>query len=1058
MQTMVEIYPDLPAQMTQDHGVLLEGFREQATVLKLSGPQSGVEKGRYMIDSLITSFQKSVECIPFPFEKYQASLRKRMKNEGIAVRLSSPLGSPKEVIICSFSSEIQEKARKIVHSKQIMRFVPFRSPVTPSSKEIALNEIEVEFSVSIDVVEAEKKVYIRGYVRQDVMSAQIKVSSNISKFDVQVVAFEGSREQSLYLKLKLKSQKGETEKVFNALPAKVQVEKSGVIKFKGCNSDIATSQKQLLEGPLLCGLQFQSFTFTAQDKFFTQMERYILKLMKREHPGFEYVRGDPGGEPDQRKGRRGSSRNEESEFTVTVFSQDPEIFDKAVAALEDVTPSFKRVNARKSMDRIQEKKEAYEQKYRVNLVIQEDSNRVLIFGLTQGEVDQCFKELREEIESTTVIRKSIPVDQNQMEYFKKKRAKDLEELRGICKVTWRKETRNEASKDDVLICIEGTVKKVTEVSQRLDEMRGSPYVEREFTMMVEKRYNRMWWKHWESVVKEKEEMYDIAIKISKITTVEEESKNLEYKVTVCGGEEDGIREVEQELSNPQTAPSKIIPLPKNVVEDLNRARKEGELQVCDQYVVNVFIDSKGQRVILTAPSECGDQLEAAAGEIEQYVGEKSTLIEREIAIDDPAVGLMLSTRSRSTPNRASVHLVRAIQLSKPHGVSVQCLRHPKCGLRLKGNEESLGVVEPLIRQQVIEEIQSTIDDLSFLVDPSLLPYFDTAECAAVNAKMRNELSVVTTFPKSGQSQFMVVLRGPKANLVVAKSRLDNTFEAALDNNSITFPSSLEGKVIEIMKQYHLGHSIGIATDDGSKGAKKCVTFKGLSSSVTKATSAIQEEIINYHVAAAEQPAVELPPEWEPQTQNLQLCQVAQGSPEWNRVVGNFQSTLPSMRVIKVTRIQNKWLWERYVQHKQRLSYKNGGNVNERELFHGTGRNDPKLIYEGEDGFDMRFSREGMWGRANYFAVNASYSNSYAHTRSDWTKEMFMVKLLTGDSYQCSSDPSIRLPPEKSGMMGSGGSHCGRARYDTVTGHTGGSQVFMAYDNDKAYPAYLIQYS
>lgn len=30
------------------------------------------------------------------------------------------------------------------------------------------------------------------------------------------------------------------------------------------------------------------------------------------------------------------------------------------------------------------------------------------------------------------------------------------------------------------------------------------------------------------------------------------------------------------------------------------------------------------------------------------------------------------------------------------------------------------------------------------------------------------------------------------------------------------------------------------------------------------------------------------------------------------------------------------------------------------------------------GFDMRYSRDGMWGHANYFAVNSSYSNAYAH--------------------------------------------------------------------------------
>ena len=1048
---MVEIYPDLPAQMTQNYRVLLEGFSEEASVLKLSGPQSGVDEGRRMIDNLIASFQKSVECIEFPYEKYQASLRKRIKSEGISVRILPSPGSPHEVIIYSFSSEIREKTLKIVRSKPNMRYVPIN--VSCSSKEIPIEEVEVEFAVSIELNEAEKKIFIKGFVRQDVLSAQVKVSSIISKFSVQVFAFKGSREQSKYLQCKLKYQKEATDKALEALPAKVVVDRNGSIKFEGSNSDILSSQRQLIEGPLLCGLQFQSFTFTVQGKFFFQIEKYILKPIKQEHPGFEYVRSGSEVEPDQRKGRRGSARSEESEFTVTVFSQEPEVFEKAVGALKDVAPSFKHVNARRSMERIQEKKDDYEQKHRVNMIIKNDSNIVLIFGLTKGEVHLCFNELREEIESTTVIRKSIPVDQNQMKYFQKKKAKDLEELQRVCKVSWR----NEAGSDCVLIRIEGTVKKVTEVSQRLDEMRSAHHVVKVFTMTVEKRYNRMWWKHWEAVRKEKEEMHDLAINISKKSNIgEEESKSLDYEVTVCGGDEDGISEVEQDLSNPQTAPSKIIRLPEIVIKDLDKAKRERELKVIDQYIVNMYVDVKGQRVILTAPIEREDQLEAAAAEIEQYAG--NTLMEREIALDDPVVGLMLSTRSKGPPSRASTHMTKVYQLSKPHAVNVQFLKYPKCVLKLRGSQESLDIVEPLIRQNVIEEIQSEIDDLSFPVNPCLVPYFDSPECATMNAKIRNELSVLATYPKSGDflvMQAIIVLRGPKANLVAAQSRLQSTLDVALDSKDITFPSSLEGKVMEILTQNHL---VEIALAGGTMEAKKRVTFKGLSSSVTKATSAIQEEIINYHVAAAEQSAVELPPEWESQTRNLQLYQVAQGSPEWSRVVGNFQRTLPSVRVIKVTRIQNKWLWERYVQHKQRLSFKNNGSVNERELFHGTRHNDPKQIYEGEDGFDMRFSCEGMWGRANYFAVNASYSNSYAYTRSDRTKEMFMVKVLTGDSYQCCSDPSIRMPPEKQGTVGSGGFHCGRARYDTVTGETGGSKVFMAYDNDKAYPAYLIQYT
>ena len=144
-------------------------------------------------------------------------------------------------------------------------------------------------------------------------------------------------------------------------------------------------------------------------------------------------------------------------------------------------------------------------------------------------------------------------------------------------------------------------------------------------------------------------------------------------------------------------------------------------------------------------------------------------------------------------------------------------------------------------------------------------------------------------------------------------------------------------------------------------------------------------------------------------------------------------------------------------HKKRLHRKNKGKVNEKELFHGTRQNDPKLIYDGEDGFDMRFSSQGMWGQANYFAVNASYSDrGYAYRRSDGLKEIFLAKVLTGDSYECASNNSLRLPPEKPvGRMGT--LNFSKTRYDTVTGTTGDSRVYMTYDNEKAYPAYLIQY-
>jgi len=38
------------------------------------------------------------------------------------------------------------------------------------------------------------------------------------------------------------------------------------------------------------------------------------------------------------------------------------------------------------------------------------------------------------------------------------------------------------------------------------------------------------------------------------------------------------------------------------------------------------------------------------------------------------------------------------------------------------------------------------------------------------------------------------------------------------------------------------------------------------------------------------------------------------------------------------------------------------------LWHGAGKNDSRAITDGEEGFDMRFARDGLFGVGNYFAT------------------------------------------------------------------------------------------
>ncbi len=201
-------------------------------------------------------------------------------------------------------------------------------------------------------------------------------------------------------------------------------------------------------------------------------------------------------------------------------------------------------------------------------------------------------------------------------------------------------------------------------------------------------------------------------------------------------------------------------------------------------------------------------------------------------------------------------------------------------------------------------------------------------------------------------------------------------------------------------------------------------------------------------------SVECPKEWQKQKETVKVFPVQSGSGEWHTVAAQFNLTMSASTIVSIERLQNKYVWQKYAQHRSMLHEKNKGMVNEKKLFHGTRANEPKEIYGSDEGFDMRFCTRGMWGQANYFAVNASYSDTYSYSVPTGDQQMFLVYVLTGDSHTCGSDGSLRMPPKKN--SNAAGENLD-VRYDTVTGNTNGSDVYMTYDNLKAYPAYLITY-
>ena len=180
--------------------------------------------------------------------------------------------------------------------------------------------------------------------------------------------------------------------------------------------------------------------------------------------------------------------------------------------------------------------------------------------------------------------------------------------------------------------------------------------------------------------------------------------------------------------------------------------------------------------------------------------------------------------------------------------------------------------------------------------------------------------------------------------------------------------------------------------------------------------------------------------------------------EFHSISALFLQSMPSCEIRRIERIQNKLLWRKYSDRaRQMMEYDQV--VGEQTLFHGTRNNKPERIYKGDASFDMRYCHSGLWGRGNYFAVNASYSDGYAHIEPGGVRQMLVASVLTGHSHVCQPDSTLTQPPFRD--------HQGpqddivTRRYDTVNGFTGGftrgSKVYITYDNDKAYPAYLISY-
>ena len=205
----------------------------------------------------------------------------------------------------------------------------------------------------------------------------------------------------------------------------------------------------------------------------------------------------------------------------------------------------------------------------------------------------------------------------------------------------------------------------------------------------------------------------------------------------------------------------------------------------------------------------------------------------------------------------------------------------------------------------------------------------------------------------------------------------------------------------------------------------------------------------------------VPATWLPHDagENCKMVGLCNSSKEWDYVEKMLSSDLPNAKLIKVERVQNINLWN-YFCFRREEARKLSGETDIKSVWHGTRYTDPMCICnDKKDGFMMQHSRKGKWGCGIYFAAKASYSNQYAYMgrqkppstlshQKKQTKSLILAKLVVGDAVFLKPDSTLRFCPHK---------NKGQGRYDTVTGVTGGSKIYVVYENGRAYPEYLVTY-
>jgi hypothetical protein len=197
--------------------------------------------------------------------------------------------------------------------------------------------------------------------------------------------------------------------------------------------------------------------------------------------------------------------------------------------------------------------------------------------------------------------------------------------------------------------------------------------------------------------------------------------------------------------------------------------------------------------------------------------------------------------------------------------------------------------------------------------------------------------------------------------------------------------------------------------------------------------------------------IEYPCDWDHSNKEL-LVEVIANSFEYDDISDLFGLTAKNARITKIWRIQNKQLWENYYMEKLRINQEKCF-IEESILFYGNKNISDDQIYKL--GFDISFAIDNQdYGRGIYFNKRADKAILNI-TKKKGIMNIFLCNVLTGSTFISEVRTAYRKPPfyDEPNFI----------YHDSVTNVENFSnlkevdQIFVIYNNEKAYPSYLIEF-